>query len=169
IRVPFAVSFVLLTLIAAYLGLSSIQVPINDKVLHFITFFLLTLVFYWIIETSRRRIVHATLLVCTLFLGIGSEFLQSFTTIRAFDPFDILANLVGSVLGLLLCTQYHRRMLERRRLAKSGGAYAAVAGDETVEFEHELGEMESREEDRLRDLERGEDSDGDIGDRKERD
>ncbi|KAI7050972.1 hypothetical protein KC352_g45716, partial [Hortaea werneckii] len=96
IRQPFAASFALLILASAYLGLSTQKIPQygqSDKGLHFVTFFLLTLTFYWIIETSRRRVVHLTLLVCTAGLGIGSEFVQAFLPNgRDFDPYDILAN-----------------------------------------------------------------------------
>jgi hypothetical protein len=47
---------------------------------------------------------------------------------RDFDPFDILANVVGSGLALAACSWYHRRMLERRRRNKQH--YDAVPGGE---------------------------------------
>ncbi|KAI7602447.1 hypothetical protein KC319_g22294, partial [Hortaea werneckii] len=148
IRQPFAASFALLILASAYLGLSTQKIPQygqSDKGLHFVTFFLLTLTFYWIIETSRRRVVHLTLLVCTAGLGIGSEFVQAFLPNgRDFDPYDILANVVGSGLALGLCSWYHKRMLERRRKNKH---YDIVPGED--------GELEG-EEGRERDVELGE-------------
>lgn len=99
--------------------------------------------------------VHFTLLVCTVGLCIGSEVVQGIlpvrqpdhTTLKAlltilqngrdFDPFDILANVVGSVLALLICSWYHKRMLERRRQAKH---YDIVPGDELDDRDVELGE-----------------------------
>lgn len=63
---------------------------------------------------------------------------------RAFDPLDILSNIIGSAAGLLLCTWYHRRMLERKRLAKN--PYQPVSGDDDVEFDQgaeELRDLES--------------------------
>ncbi|KAI7372309.1 hypothetical protein KC336_g20680 [Hortaea werneckii] len=148
IRQPFAASFALLVLASAYLGLSTQKIPQygqSDKGLHFVTFFLLTLTFYWIIETSRRRVVHLTLLVCTAGLGIGSEFVQAFLPNgRDFDPYDILANVVGSALALGLCSWYHKRMLERRRKNKH---YDIVPGED--------GDLEG-EEGRERDVELGE-------------
>jgi VanZ family protein len=48
----------------------------SDKVLHFIAFFLLTLTFYWILETSRRKVLQITFTVCTLGLGCVSEVVQ---------------------------------------------------------------------------------------------
>lgn len=77
-----------------------------------------------------------TLVVCTLILGVGSEFLQSFLpNDRDFDIYDIVANLVGSLSGVALCSWYHKRMLERRRQQKS---YTAVPGED--EGDIELGE-----------------------------
>ncbi|KAJ5674100.1 hypothetical protein N7462_009539 [Penicillium macrosclerotiorum] len=129
IRYPFAGAFIFLLILAAYVGLlphstsSSIptQLQPNDKFLHLITFFLLSVTFYWILDTSRRRTLHLTLIICTLGLGVGSEIVQGFLPNgRAFDPFDVLANLVGSLGAVGLCGWYHRRMLERRRQSRFG-------------------------------------------------
>lgn len=134
-------------MIAAYIGLlphsTSPSIPQqyqpNDKFLHLLTFFLLSLIFYWIFETSRRRALQLTLLVCTLTLGVGSEILQGFLpNDRPFDPLDLVANLVGSLAAVGLNGWYHRRMLERRRNARygSGGAgpYADGENPEDVEL-----------------------------------
>ncbi|KAF4126046.1 VanZ like family [Geosmithia morbida] len=134
IRLSFAGAFVLLLLIAAYMGLTSLQLGqyVNDKFLHCTTFFILTVVFYWVVDTSRRRTVHMTLVVCTLTLGIGSEFVQSFLpNDRDFDMYDIVANLVGSLAALALCSWYHKRMLERKRLRRN--TYNAVPGDDELD------------------------------------
>jgi hypothetical protein len=97
---------------------------------------LLTTCFYWILDTSRRRNLNLTLLVCTGVLGIGSEILQGFLPNgRTFDFYDIVANIVGSLAALGLSSWYHMRMLERKRLAKS---YQAVPGEEDADLE--LGE-----------------------------
>ncbi|KAI9147748.1 hypothetical protein HJFPF1_12779 [Paramyrothecium foliicola] len=146
IRFSFAAIFLVLLLIAAYAGLSKLQVDvyINDKVLHFVTFFLLTLAFYWIVDTNRRRTLNMTLVVCTLILGVGSEFVQSFLpNDRDFDIYDILANVVGSLASLGICTWYHQRMLDRRRQRK---VYNAVPGEDVDDVElgdgHETGIVE---------------------------
>lgn len=134
-------AFVLLLLGAAYLGLGSTQIPqVNDKVLHFLTFFLLTIAFYWILDTTRRRVLNLTLLVVTFGLGLGSEALQGLLPNgRQFDPLDIAANVVGSLLALGLCTLYHKRMLDRRRRAKG---YSTVPQDGEGE-DLELGGQET--------------------------
>lgn len=147
IRFPFLGAFVLLLLFSAYMGLlphgTSNSIPSNlqpnDKFLHFITFFVLSLVFYWIPDTSRRRAIQASLLVCTFCLGIGSEIVQGLLpNDRLFDPFDILANVVGSVGAISICGWYHRRMLERRRQARFG-ALSDDIGGEPHEDDIELG------------------------------
>ncbi|KAG6131175.1 hypothetical protein E4U22_002444 [Claviceps purpurea] len=132
--------FLLLLLIAGYAGLSKLQLGglVNDKVVHLITFFILTIVFYWIVDTNRRRTLNMTLVVCTLCLGVGSEFVQSILpNDREFDLYDIVANLVGSLAGLGLCSLYHKRMLERKRNQK---AYNAVPGEDEEDVELRAGQ-----------------------------
>ncbi|KAG9880435.1 hypothetical protein KCU94_g20487, partial [Aureobasidium melanogenum] len=144
IRKPFAAAFVVLLFIAASLGLAPNRLPQykqSDKVLHFVTFFLITLCFYWIIETNRRRVIHFTLVACTVALSIGSEIVQGLLPNgRDFDPYDILANVVGSLLALLACSWYHKRMLERRRAARN---YQVVPGEDQ---DIELGESTAGQE-----------------------
>ncbi|KAG4430267.1 hypothetical protein IFR05_014246 [Cadophora sp. M221] len=145
IRLPFAGAFLFLAATAGYAGLSSLQISpiIDDKLLHFLTFFILTTCFYWILDTSRRRTLNLTLVTCTGLLGVGSEFLQEFLPNgRDFDFYDIVANVVGSLAALGLSTWYHMRMLERKRLAKH---YQAVPGDEDLELGEGVGAQESGE------------------------
>jgi VanZ family protein len=136
---PLAGAFFVLLLLAGYAGLSSLQVDsvVNDKVLHLVTFFTLTVVCYWIVDTHRRRTLNLTLVTCTLCLGLGSELVQGFLPNgRDFDLYDIVANVAGSLAGLGLCSWYHKRMLERKRSRKQ---YNAVPGEDTGE-DVELGE-----------------------------
>lgn len=111
----------------------------SDKALHFITFFSLTASFYFILDTTRRRVLNLTLIICTLILGVGSEVAQGLLpNDREFDPWDVLANVVGSLAALGLATSYHKRSIERRRRAK----YSALTGEgiEDGEEDLELGE-----------------------------
>ncbi|KAF5876722.1 uncharacterized protein Bfra_003128ia [Botrytis fragariae] len=139
IRLPFAGAFLFLLLLAGYAGLTSIQVDavINDKVLHTITFFILTVVFYWILDTSRRRNLNFTLIICTGILGIGSEFLQGFLPNgRTFDFYDIVANIVGSLAGVALCSWDEEQDLELGEgvgAQESGVAAASRTLDEEVD------------------------------------
>ena len=133
-------AFLFLNLLAAYIGFTALQIPqINDKVLHFVTFFLLSLTFYWILDTGRRRVLNLTLLIVTCVLGFGSELLQAvLPNGRNFDVVDIAANVCGSLAALGLCTLYHKRMLERKRRSKGYGV-VPQDGEEDVE----LGQQES--------------------------
>ncbi|CAK7208962.1 hypothetical protein SCUCBS95973_000290 [Sporothrix curviconia] len=140
IRLPFAGIFFLLLVVAGYAGLSSLQLGgiVNDKILHFVTFFVLTVAFYWIVDTSRRRTLNMALAVCTGGLGVGSEVIQGLlpNNGRVFDAMDIVANILGSLAALGLCSWYHKRMLERKRHRK----YAAVPGEEGHGDEDGLGD-----------------------------
>ncbi|KAL6721080.1 hypothetical protein ACLMJK_000180 [Lecanora helva] len=140
VRIPFAGAFLVVLLGAGYLKLSSVQVPqVNNKALHFLTFFILTLLFYWILDTTRRRALNLTLLVVTGILGLGSEALQALLPNgRQFDPIDIAANVAGSLLALGLCSIYHKRMLDRRRRARGYGSVPQDGGEDL-----ELGPQES--------------------------
>lgn len=100
--------------------------PQTDKLLHLLTFFALTATFYFILDTTRRRVLHYTLFVCTFALGLGGEVVQGLLpNDRDFDPWDVLANVVGSLAALGLASAYHRRAAERRRRAK----YSALTGE----------------------------------------
>ncbi|KAK5943578.1 hypothetical protein PMZ80_004586 [Knufia obscura] len=149
IRLPFAFSFLLILLLASSAGLlphSALpQTPEaarpyipsqSDKALHFLTFFALTASFYFIFDIARRRTIHITLVVCTLILGAGSEIAQGLLpNQRDFDGWDVVANVLGSLGALGLANMYHKRSIERRRLAK----YSALTG-EGIEEDLELGE-----------------------------
>ena len=65
----------------------------------------------------------------TGFLGLGSEGLQGIVTSRPFDAMYIVANVVGSLSALGLCTIYHKRMLDRKRRAKGYGAVSQDGDD----------------------------------------
>ena len=110
--------------------------PQSDKALHFICFFTLTSTFYFILDTTRRRAIHLTLVVCTLVLSVGSEVVQGLLpNDREFDAWDVLANVIGSLSALGLCNLYHRRAADRKRRAK----YSALTGESLEGDDLELG------------------------------
>jgi VanZ family protein len=149
-RLTLIVAFVILLLFASSLGLLPHSAlpqtpdaakpfipPQSDKAFHFICFFTLTATFYFILDAARRRVLHITLFVCTLLLGVGSEVAQELLpNDRDFDPWDVLANVLGSLCAVGLAGWYHRRAAERRRIAK----YSALAGEDVGEGDLELGE-----------------------------
>ena len=143
------VAFFLLLLFSSSLGLlphSSLQTPEaakkyiprqSDKALHFVLFFALTITFYFILDAARRRVLHLTLFTCTLCLGVGSEIVQELLpNDRSFDPWDVFANVLGSLVAVMLANAYHRRAAERRRKAK----FSALLGEDVGEGDLELGE-----------------------------
>lgn len=74
-----------------------------------------------------------------MILGVGSEVAQGLLpNDRDFDPWDVLANVIGSLAALGLATSYHKRSIERRRRAK----YSALTGEgiEDDDEDLELGE-----------------------------
>ena len=93
------------------------------------------LILYWSLDIPRRLLIKLVL-AAMLVLSIGSEALQAaLPNGRTFDPVDIGANLLGSVLALGLCSWYHKRMLERKRRRKLQGYGHVVGGDgEDVEL-----------------------------------
>ncbi|RMZ87148.1 hypothetical protein DV736_g5628, partial [Chaetothyriales sp. CBS 134916] len=109
----------------------------SDKALHFVAFFALTATFYFILDTARRRVLHLTVIVCTLVLSVGSEIAQGLLpNDRDFDAWDVLANVLGSLAALTLASWYHKRAAERRRRAK----FSALDQDDAGEGDVELGE-----------------------------
>ncbi|BGP20530.1 hypothetical protein JCM10213_003794 [Rhodosporidiobolus nylandii] len=103
-------------------------IPFSDKALHFVCFWAATTLFYaiWVVEEHARRwwvwawfneIVSVG--VCVFAGGILSEIVQSFLPYKTFQPGDILANLLGSSLGVFLSSRLAsraRRDAELRRL-----------------------------------------------------
>ena len=79
-----------------------------DKLVHFTLYLVLLiligkgLVSYFKSSHSSTRIIVISYLYC-LFLGIGVEFIQSvFVAGRLGDFFDVLANTIGSSIGVLI-------------------------------------------------------------------
>lgn len=102
IRYKVLIAFIFICLVSLYLGFANISLP-HDKWFHFTMFFLMTLGFYWTIETDHLwKLRGVTFLVCTIFGAIGSEFAQHFISpFRQFDKFDILANICGSITAII--------------------------------------------------------------------
>ena len=79
-----------------------------DKLIHFTLYLVLLIVVgkglvnYFNPSYSSNRIIVIAFLYC-LFLGIGIEFIQSvFVADRLGDVFDVLANAIGSSIGILI-------------------------------------------------------------------
>lgn len=103
-------------------------VYVNDKVMHFFGFMLASGLFYliWDVDDSARRIWiwrHAVLglafVTCFVVGAIGSEFVQGALPFKEFQWGDIVANMLGSGLGLYgayYIERYHRSRRELQQL-----------------------------------------------------
>ncbi|KAL0076890.1 hypothetical protein J3Q64DRAFT_1306779 [Phycomyces blakesleeanus] len=113
------VLFVLLILMGV-LGFAPINLEgrINDKVLHFCSFFLLGACLYYLWNLSyRRNVLFASIIL--FFAAVLSEFVQGLLPYRTFDPYDILSNVTGGTCGIglafLLDYFFTSRRAHRRR------------------------------------------------------
>jgi hypothetical protein len=59
---------------------------VHDKLQHFLMFFLLTLLFYWIFDTTKRRILNMTI-IFSIIVDIVSEVAQAIVTVSPLRNF----------------------------------------------------------------------------------
>ncbi|KAM6502072.1 hypothetical protein JOM56_002049 [Amanita muscaria] len=128
----------------AFLGFTNFSraLPINDKVLHFLCFAVVTAIFYFIldVEEEARRVwfwrhlaVIFTIFICLFCGAILSEIVQSFLPYKQFDINDIFANLLGSLTGLFVAhyiDRYHRYRREIARLYRPLDTATPFSDDE---------------------------------------
>lgn len=143
IRTPIFLLFLLACGLSALLGFARTDIipSGHDKVAHLVVFFVVTLLFYWSIDTVRKRAVAITLNTCCVAGAVGSEIVQHFATggERKFDIYDLAANVLGSISALVLCYYYHGRLLARRKQQR----YDRIKQDvEGAAEEHELEPIE---------------------------
>ncbi|KAM0756534.1 hypothetical protein T439DRAFT_376709 [Meredithblackwellia eburnea MCA 4105] len=103
------------------------SVPFWDKILHFWCFAFASAEFYaiWSVEESAREWYWryfpeiASLVICAGVGSIGSEFVQGLLPYKTFQWGDVVANLLGTSLGMFVArswTRAARRAREIRRL-----------------------------------------------------
>nr|GAT53219.1 predicted protein [Mycena chlorophos] len=116
-------------LLLAFLGFTNFSrsLPLNDKALHFLCFGIATGVFYFIFDVDEEARRHwawrnlsliITLFVCFFCGGILSEFVQSMLPYKEFQFGDIVANLLGSSIGLMVSYHLERYYRTRREIAR---------------------------------------------------
>ncbi|KAK6463762.1 hypothetical protein DFJ63DRAFT_313068 [Scheffersomyces coipomensis] len=114
-----------------YLGFANIHLP-YDKLIHFVTFFVLTTEFYFVFDTklkSLKTLRYITLSICTIAGGIGSEIIQSLVNPnRIFDPLDIAFNISGSLLSVGLSSWYQSSAIKKSKEQRN--RYRHVPGQE---------------------------------------
>lgn len=129
-RIPVIIGLCLFLIVMGILGFTPIQLRVNDKILHFTVFFVLSIFLYFLWNMSiRRNLILAT--TSFLVFAVGSELIQGtlpvtkimryiynikwvsvYKKYRSFDTHDILANLTGGALGIpISClTDYWRKI-----------------------------------------------------------
>ncbi|KAG1799752.1 uncharacterized protein HD556DRAFT_1344600 [Suillus plorans] len=113
----------------AFLGFTNYSraLPLNDKFLHFTCLCVATGVFYFIfdVEEEARRIwfwrhsgLIFTAVVCFFFGGFVSEIVQSMLPHKEFQSGDVVANWLGSTVGLYLAYYIERYYRSQREIAR---------------------------------------------------
>ncbi|KAI9476251.1 MAG: hypothetical protein EXX96DRAFT_610077 [Benjaminiella poitrasii] len=135
-------------IIMGVLGFAPIhlQEQLDDKLLHFFIFFNLGVMLYflWNLASVKRNLALATAMLSIV--AIGSEFIQGLLPYRSFDGYDIMANVLGGSLGLVLAS-IADYLIEKRRENKR-----RFGGKREAEYQQAL--MEFSDDDENVDLER---------------
>lgn len=114
----YLISAIAITVVIAVLSLVKLgsKQPVSfknsDKVAHFIAYFVLT--FFWLLASFKLKSIKKThvALLCLLF-GIIIEVLQSeMTSYRSCEYLDMVANLVGVLVGLLIFNYLFKKRKE---------------------------------------------------------
>ena len=77
----------------------NIGFQLNDKVMHFASYFVLTV---WFSGLYARRRYYVFIAVIVIALGAFLDFMQGATSTRQFELLDILANAAGALVGFTL-------------------------------------------------------------------
>ena len=94
--------------LASLKNMPAISIPGNDKTAHFVFYFVFFALWYFglkrVVKYSRFDLI---LVLVTLFYGICMEFFQAkLTANRQADPFDVLANALGTLTGFFTIWLY---------------------------------------------------------------
>ena len=99
-RLWFALGYAMLALVA-YVSLIPVTIDVadSDKLLHLVTYFLLSAFFTTLVQNARRlwRVVPGLIL-----FGVLIEILQGLTGYRYLEIMDMLANSLGVLVGVLV-------------------------------------------------------------------
>lgn len=93
--------------------------PLQDKLAHLIAYTILGLLWglYWIRSTNPRawHPYFTVLLGAALIYGTVIEVIQEqLTASRSADPFDVLANLFGMLIGAILGQYFYKQLLSNK-------------------------------------------------------
>ncbi|KAF9227353.1 hypothetical protein BS17DRAFT_461118 [Gyrodon lividus] len=137
-------------ILLAFLGFTNFShsLPLNVKFLHFTCFCVATGVFYFVfdVEEDARRIWfwrHAGLIfaavVCFFFGGLVSEIVQSMLPYKEFNIGNVVANILGSTIGLYTSYHIEKYYRSRREIAR---LYRPLDTEETSDGEEDYSDDE---------------------------
>ena len=92
-------AYAVLALVAVLSLIPSPDIGANDKFMHYLTYFILSAGFTTLVRHNRSLILIAVGLIG---YGILLEFLQGMTGYRYMEVYDMLANSIGVLCGLLV-------------------------------------------------------------------
>ncbi|MBF0264069.1 MAG: VanZ family protein [Gammaproteobacteria bacterium] len=100
----------MLIIIVSLIPVPDVDTGINhsDKIIHFLIYFIMLSWFGQSGLYANKLIANFSL---TILFGIGIEVLQSFTSYRQFDIYDIYANSLGALLAYLLLLSRYQYLL----------------------------------------------------------
>lgn len=113
-RVLFSVYIVLIIWVSLNPSSGITRLDINessyrvDYLLHAIAFLVLPIIAYFSSSDSKTRKFWWTLITISVVIAIGTEFLQKFVPDRTFNPLDILSNISGLFIGVILVFLYQK-------------------------------------------------------------
>lgn len=117
-RILLAIMITLITITLSLLpgenikNVGFINIPFGDKLGHFIAYSALG--FFWanVMKTSNNYVVKTVLFLFSL--GIVLELIQfNFLVGRFFEIFDIIANIIGSIVGIAINKLMYSRLDEK--------------------------------------------------------
>ena len=97
-----AVYIVLIIFASSYTGLSKQFISANDKILHFIEFFILSLILFLAFKASGAKYPYVLAILIAISLGILTELIQIYVPGRSFSIYDIIADILGAVTILII-------------------------------------------------------------------
>lgn len=84
----------------------TLELPHLDKMVHFVAYALLGALFLRAFKTSRIKKNAKFMLILSVLLsflyGIGDEIHQHFVPCRSADPMDVLADMLGGLMGVYI-------------------------------------------------------------------
>ncbi|MCK4708451.1 MAG: VanZ family protein, partial [Gammaproteobacteria bacterium] len=98
-RLWFSMAYALLAIVGVLSLVPAPEIDIegSDKLMHFLTYFVLSACFTTLVRYNRSLIFIAVGLVA---YGVLLEFLQGLTGYRFMEVYDVLANSIGVITGL---------------------------------------------------------------------